>query len=316
MELLRALASVMAPPDAAVARVAATLELPASPTPPEHAFLFQSQLPPLASLYLSANGEAGGDARDRIAGYWRAVGETPPSEPDHLLHMLAFYADLVEQEERESDESRRHAVARIRRVFYCEQLLAWLPGYVTKVDLIASRTYRRWGQLLEQVVAREAWRAAAQSCLPGTLRRLQELGEPPAGDADVLLTYLVAPARSGLILAPVDLERAADELHVAAPRGSVRQGLASLFGMRQGPLLNWLAAEAKRWEARHERNRGLLPALSDHWTRRARATRALLLAWMRGEEVSAPAGTAAGQAALPARRLGRPRGVVRGPTRM
>lgn len=310
MELLRALALVMAPPDAAVARVASTLELPASPTAAEHTFLFQSQLKPLASIYLGPSGEPGGEARDRIAGYWRAVGQTPPAEPDHLSCMLVLYADLLEQEGHEGDQPLRHAVTRIRKAFLWEQLLTWLPGYATKVDLIASRPYRRWGQLVEQVAAREAWRAGTMAALPATLQRLQDLGEPQAGDIDALLTYLAAPARSGLILAPIDLERAADDLHVAAPRGSLRQGLRALLDIRQAALLNWLAAEAKRWEGRHERNRDLLPALSDHWTRRARATRALLTAWPRGAEAAVPADAtspAVGQVAASTHEPGRRR---------
>ena len=34
----------------------------------------------------------GGEARDRIAGFWRALGLVPPPEPDHLAVMLGLYA--------------------------------------------------------------------------------------------------------------------------------------------------------------------------------------------------------------------------------
>jgi TorA maturation chaperone TorD len=310
MELLRTLGGLLSSPDATVSRLATALELPASPTPAEYAFVFQSQLRPYASIYLSADGEPGGEARDRIAGFWRAVSDTPPPEPDHLGSMLTFYAGLLEREDRESDEALRHAVARIRKAFLWEQLLTWLPGYTTKIDLLAPQPYRRWAQLLEQAISRETWRAGAVASVPATLQRLQEGGDPATGDIDALVRYLTAPARSGLILAPLDLERAADELHVPTPTGDVRSGLCALAAIRLNALLNWAAAEAHRWEQRHERSRDLLPALTDHWMRRARATRALLMAWIRGHDAAHAemAGSGAGRpAASPRHGRARPR---------
>ncbi len=298
MELLRALGGLLGPPDSTVSRLATTLELPASPTLAEYAFVFQSQLRPYASIYLSADGEAGGEARERIGGFWRAAGETPPSDPDHLGRMLIFYAALLEREDHESDPAVRHAVARIRKAFLWEQLLTWLPAYVTKIDLLAPQPYRRWAQLVEQAVSRETWRAGVMASVPATLR-LPEAGDPPAGNLDALARYLTTPARSGLILAPLDLERAADELHTPKPAGELRSALRALAATRPNALLNWAAAEARRWELRHERSRDLLPALTDHWMRRARATRALLVAWIRGRE-AAPADLAGSGTRQPA----------------
>jgi TorA maturation chaperone TorD len=293
VELLRTLAAVMRPPDAAVARVAAMLELPAAPTPAEHAFLFQRELPPFASIYLNPTGEVGGEARDRIVGFWRAAGRTPAAEPDHLADLLAFYAGLLEQELQERDAPRRHALARVRTAFLWEQLLSWVPAYATKVDLIGPRSYRRWAQLVEQVLAREAWRAAPVAATPPALRRAADLPLPAPGDDEALVAYLAAPARSGLVLTRLDVERAADDLRAPMTPCGVREGLAELLRVRPGGFVSWLAAEARRWEQRHERNRDVLPALPDHWVRRARATRALLLAWGRkSAEAPAPPGRA------------------------
>ncbi len=279
MELLRTLAAVMRPPDPAVARVAAILELPSAPTPAEYTFLFEKELPPLASIYLNPSGDAGGEARDRIVGFWRAAGLTPPAEPDHVAELLVYYAGLLEQELQERDEARRHAVGRMRKAFLWEQLLSWLPAYTTKVDLIGPRSYRRWAQLVEQVLAREAWRAAPVAATPPALVRARELPDPTPGDVEALAAYLSAPARSGLVLTRLDLQRAADDLRASVPRNSVREGLTELARIRTAGFATWLAAEARRWEQRHERNRDLLPALPDHWVRQARKTRALLLAW-------------------------------------
>lgn len=290
MELLRALSAAMRPPDASVGRLAAVLELPSTPTPAEHAFLFQTELPPFASRYLNPSGEVGGEARDRIVGFWRAAGLTPPAEPDHLAELLVFYAGLLEQELQESDESRRHALARVRKAFLWEQLLSWVPAYTTKVDLIGPRTYRRWAQLVEQVLAREAWRAAPVAATPPALVRATELPDPAPGDTQALVAYLAAPARCGMVLTRLDLQRAADDLRAGPVPPGVREGIAELVRLRPTGLVTWLAAEARRWEQRHARNRDLLPALSDHWIRRARATRALLLTWSRKAE-TAGAGT-------------------------
>ncbi len=287
MELLRALGAVIEKPDATVSRLAAMLELPTQPTASEHAFLFEQQLVPRASRYLSPNGDHAAAICERMASFWRAAGATPPSDADHLGRLLGFYAELVDMQSRETDEARRHAVGRLRKAVLWEHLLTWVPAYLSKVDLVAPRAYRRWGQLLWQVAAREAWVVGLPVTVPAILTELAALPDPPQGDVEALVAHLVAPARSGVILAPVDVRRAADALHVPAPDGSVREALVALLGVRQAGMLEWLATEARRWETRHERNRELLPALSDHWMRRAHATRTALHAWAKA---SAPAG--------------------------
>jgi TorA maturation chaperone TorD len=276
MELLRALGAVIEKPDTSVTRLAALIELPARPTATEHALLFEAQLPPHASRYLSADGARADAICERMASYWRATGATPPAEPDHLGHLVTFYADLVEMQARETDDARRHAVGRLRKTVLWEHLLTWLPAYLTKVDLIAPRVYRRWSQLLWQAATREAWTVGPPNAVPGFLADLNALADPPQDDVHALVAHLSAPARCGLILVPVDVRRAADALQTPAPEGTLAAALAELIERRTAGMLEWLATEARRWETRHERNRDLLPALSDHWTRRARATRSLL----------------------------------------
>jgi len=287
MELLRALGAVIEKPDASVTRLAAMIELPTQPTAAEHAFLFDQQLAPCASRYLSPDGGHAGAICERMASFWRAAGAAPPADPDHLGRLLAFYAELVDMQSHETDEARRHAVGRLRKAVLWEHLLTWLPAYLSKVDLIAPRVYRRWGQLLWQVAAREAWVVGLPATVPAVLTELAALPDPPQGDVEALVAHLGAPARSGLILAPMDINRAADALHVPTPDGSIREGLAALLGVRQAGMLEWLATEARRWETRHERNKELLPALSDHWMRRAHGTRAAVHAWAKASRPAA-----------------------------
>lgn len=88
-EALRALGVLAEPPCVEHAAIAAALELPPLPTPDEHMAVLGFQLPPYASMYLGVEGMLGGEARDRIAGFWRALGTEPPREPDHLSVLCA-----------------------------------------------------------------------------------------------------------------------------------------------------------------------------------------------------------------------------------
>ena len=96
MEIFRALGALLEPPSPGHERLAAALELGPLPPAADHTDLFDFQLYPYASVYLGAEGMLGGEARDRIAGFWRALGLTPPPEPDHLAVMLGLYAGLCE----------------------------------------------------------------------------------------------------------------------------------------------------------------------------------------------------------------------------
>src|SRR5581483_7889566 len=76
-ELLRALGAVADSPAAARA-VAAALGLdPVSDD--EHTEAFVLNCPPYAAVYLGPDGALGGEGADRAAGFWRALGLTPPA---------------------------------------------------------------------------------------------------------------------------------------------------------------------------------------------------------------------------------------------
>jgi TorA maturation chaperone TorD len=161
MELFRALAVFAEPPTKESAGVASALELGALPEASEYTETFVFQLYPYASVYLGAEGMLGGEARDRVAGFWRALAETPPAEPDHLSVMLALYAQLCELETNERDDARREGWRRARRAYLWEHLLSWLPAYLSKLKEIASPFYRRWGEMLRDALCEEARVTAA-----------------------------------------------------------------------------------------------------------------------------------------------------------
>ena len=106
------------------------------PGGPQLSELFLFQLYPYASVYLGAEGMMGGEARDRIAGFWRALGLDPPTEPDHLAVMLALYARLAELEDETEDARNREAWRQSRGAFLWEHLLSWLPPYLSKLTEI------------------------------------------------------------------------------------------------------------------------------------------------------------------------------------
>ena len=87
-ELLRSLGAV--PDSPAAARcVGPALGLdPVSDA--EHTEAFVLNCPPYAGIYLGPQGAIGGEGADRVAGFWRAIGITPPAEPDHLAALLGL----------------------------------------------------------------------------------------------------------------------------------------------------------------------------------------------------------------------------------
>ena len=74
MELLRALGSLVEEPSPEHRSVARALGLPGPPSPAVHQRVVASQRWPYASVYLGPEGMMGGEARDRIVGFRRALG--------------------------------------------------------------------------------------------------------------------------------------------------------------------------------------------------------------------------------------------------
>ena len=91
-ELLRALGAIADnPADArAACRALGVPELDSH----EHTEFFVLNCPPYASVYLGPDGALGGEGADRVAGFWRVIGISPPAEPDHLSSLLSLYASL------------------------------------------------------------------------------------------------------------------------------------------------------------------------------------------------------------------------------
>ncbi len=255
IDLFRALGAYCDEPWAAVA---AALELPL-PTASDHSELFTFQLYPYASVYVGAEGMLGGDAADRVAGFWRAVGLAPPAEPDHLSALLGLYAAF----EGERGERARH----LRHALLWEHLLSWLPAWLARASELAPKPYAHWAALLKGVLVAEAQELGPPAALPLHLR----LAPPPGG-----VEGLLAAVRSGVILTRADLGRAARELGLGFRHGERRYALETLLSQDAQAVLAWLSREARRQE---EMRRSLAQAwrpVAEHWASRARATAAQL----------------------------------------
>ena len=272
MELFRALAVLAEPPTEETRRVAEALGLGAQPGADEYTELFVFQLYPYGSVYLGREGMLGGEARDRVGGFWRALGQAPPAEPDHLAVMLALYARLCELEE---EEGAKWRVA--RKALLWEHVLSWLPCYLTKLAEIAPPFYHEWGEVLMKAVLAEIETAGRQEALPLHLREAAPLDDPREDEGADLWQSLLAPARSGMILTRADLRRAAQELGCGLRMGERKFVLKSLAAQDPVGTFDWLIEEAKLWEKRHSEFEPALGAVASFWIQQAKAARGLLL---------------------------------------
>lgn len=279
-DLLRALGTLCEPPEPEHGTIARSLGLEGRPEPGDYATVFLFAAYPYASVYLGAEGMLGGEARDRIAGFWRALGLVPPAEPDHLAALLGLQAALADSEAEAAaggDTARAALRRESRRALLWEHLRSWVPAYLEVVASLGSAYYAGWAGLVGDVLAAEAEELGAPDGLPLQLRLAPPLPEAD-GEGREWLAAILAPARSGIILTRADLRRAADELGLGVRAGERAFMLRSLFEQDAGRTLGWLATEAGRWAGRHGARESTDGIVAAFWRRRAEASAAALRA--------------------------------------
>jgi hypothetical protein len=276
VEVFRALASLVEPSGPESRRLADLLELGPLPDGPELSELFLFQLYPYASVYLGAEGMMGGEARDRIAGFWRVLGLDPPAEPDHLAVMLALYARLAELEDEADDARQREAWRQGRVAFLWEHLLSWLPPYLSKLSEIGPPFYRRWAELLTSSIGEEGKRQDHPERLPLHLREAPRLAAPDAEGGQAFLRSVLSPVTSGIILVRADLHRAARELDLGVRLGERQFILEALMSQDSVATLRWLEGECEGWIDRHHRSQPPTGPIADFWISRAESTGQIL----------------------------------------
>jgi TorA maturation chaperone TorD len=266
-ELLRALGAVADnPADADSASQA--LSLP-QPDNAEHTEVFVLNCPPYASVYLGAEGGLGGEGTDRAAGFWRAIGLTPPAEPDHLAALLGLYASLGEAAHDSRRPATTDALTHARHALLAEHLWPWLPGYLDAVADLGTPALADWARLAGQALLAE-YRPQQSSQLP-----LAQRAAPPPVSAGCTLTDLIdaltAPVRSGMILTRRRLVAAAADAGAGYRIGERRFALRAMIEQAPAATLSWLGSEAARWSQRHTARAPSDPA-QQWWAQRAAHT--------------------------------------------
>ncbi len=261
-ELLRALGALASSPPPLCHPVAAGLGLP-EPTPAEHTAVFVLSAPPQAAIYLGAEGKLGGEALDRIAGFWRVLRVPTPPDADHLGALLMLYAELGDAEAAARSDQTRAQLRHAREALLWEHLWSWAPGYLTAVSRLAAPSLSRWARLTLRALGREARQVAAPAALPLALRAapapLPGKGRAAASaaregvpdDGGGLLDALMAPVRSGVVLTRHDLRDAAAAAGVGYRLGERRYTLQAMLSQDAAATLSWLAAFARQWSDWH-----------------------------------------------------------------
>ncbi len=239
--------------------------------PAAHTDLFCFQLPPYASIHLGPEGMLGGDAADRVAGFWRALGITPPAEPDHLAALLGLYAALIEAEAAETDPARRRLRLEARRALLWEHILVWVPGYAAAAARVASPGYRPWAEALRSAVLAEAAALDGQGLMPVHLRDAPPPAAPADDGLDAYLGRLLAPIRSGMVITRTDLAGAARRLGLGLRNGERRFALSALMAQDPPAVAGWLADHARAWAEEHRRLVEVLGPVAVFWSERAEA---------------------------------------------
>lgn len=265
-ELLRALGTLAIGSPADTARVARALDLPVWTTA-EHTELFVLSLPPYASIHLGPDGKLGGEAADRVAGIWRALGMSPPADADHLGAILALYAELGEAAATASGQPTRERLERAREAVLWEHLWPWAPGYLDAVTSQAD-VARPWAAITQRALRAEARTSQPPAALPLALRTAPERLTATAS-FDEVLDAATARLRSGFILTRSDLAAAASRLGLGLRHGERRFTLRAMLEQDPGPTLSWLASHAWCWASLHRRHVTVPVDPSRWWSDRA-----------------------------------------------
>jgi hypothetical protein len=258
MELLRALGALCEPPSPLHRRAAGALGLPGEARDDDYAELFLFQLYPYSSVYLGPEGKLGGVARDRVAGFWRALGLTPPAEPDHLAALLGLYTGLAE----------RDAPPEWRRAFLWEHLLSWTDPFLDRVEELAPPYHRAWARLLRDALDAELAEMGTLPVAPLAHRSAPPLEPPSEIGGAAFLEQLLAPVRTGFVLVRSDLLAAGRELGLGLRVAERRYVLEALLAQDGPATLRWLSGFAARAAGAHR---------SEFWRERAADAAALLV---------------------------------------
>ncbi len=229
----------------------------------------------------------GGEAADRVAGFWRALGHLPPAEPDHLAALLGLLATLTEAEAAEEDPARAALRGRAREVLLHEHLLSWVPLFARAVAGTGTEFYGGWAALLLEVLDGQAAALPEPDALPAALRDAPGLPDHVEGPRR-LAAALLTPVRTGIVLTRSDLARGARAEGLGLRIGERAFILASMLEQDPETTLGWVADHAAAWAAEHRRDLGSRGPVAAFWADRATTTTATCRARRHPTEGTAP----------------------------
>lgn len=237
----------------------------------DHTAAFVLQAPPFAAIYLGAEGKLGGEGRDRVDGFWRALRQPPPADADHLGVLLMSYAGLSEL------SAARPAAAPAAAALFHEHIWSFAPGYLTAAAMLGIGPVSAWAELTLQVLQAEADAVPPPDGWAALPLALREAPEPPGAEAsfDQVLDAAVTPVRSGLILTQRELAAGAAQLGVGYRRGERRYALRAMIEQDKAATLRWLAGQAACWAGQHTAAYAGTTA-GRWWSQRARHTQEVL----------------------------------------
>jgi TorA maturation chaperone TorD len=267
-DLIRALGVLAEAPTQDHAALSEALGLGPVPPASEYADLFVFNVYPYASVHLGAEGQLGGEARSRVAGFWNALGVEVPAEPDHLTSLLGLFAGLTERAQVEEEESRRMLLEQAVAACLFEHLLPWTGTFLRAARTHGSAYYSQWADLLSTALTAATTRLQLEesSRLPVHLAATEAIRLPGETGGSAFLEQLLAPVRTGMVISRQDMARLGRDVGLGARIGERRYMLEAYLGQDPHGTLEWMTAHAESWTERPDEH---LPLLREFWETRA-----------------------------------------------
>jgi TorA maturation chaperone TorD len=292
MDIIKALGELAEAPGPDQVRTARMLGLPGEPSRAEYTDLFVVQLYPYASVYLSPEGQLGGQVQDHIAGFWRVLHQPVPRDPDHVATLFSTYSQLANHTSNGDEPYMQDLRRQMRHAFLWEHIASWILPFVARVRELGSPAYRGWGSLVLDAIEAEVNHAGPPPMLPLHLRSAPPL--PRQSDLASLTPLLFSPVTSGVILTRADLGRCARDLGMQIRIAERRYTLGTMLEQNAVRVGDWLANEARRQADLIGHTAPSFRAIADHWEQRALTTSELVTHVTRSTEVrSMPGGLTA-----------------------
>ncbi len=261
----------------------------------DHQHLFGFNIFPYQSMFLSEEGQIGGDETQRVVEHYTAAGfpiVTSAENPDHIGVELFFLAFLSQKESQalHADAQDLYEESRLQqRRFLDQNFFLWLPLFVQAVRLTNHPVFVALAEMvltlsvehrreLEDLPEEEpiSW----EERLPALHQGVSFLDEEKTGLREIA-TFLLSPVSSGFYLSRDDIRLLSRKRRVPAGFGPRRLMLTNLFrsaadyeelpdivGALQEYLEIWqnMVASLSQYEL------PVLAQISSLWTQRLEAT--------------------------------------------